>query len=101
MRNIKPVEAEISASFELTIIQNIPASQLEAMEKTYSFMLSAVRSALQARRDADAKADAVHLHVVESKADYNRQCLMLRRARRRGVSFRSLARIAREHLQHP
>jgi len=64
------------------------------MEKTYSFMLDPMRSALKARRDAEAKADAVHLRVVESKADWDRDCLLLRRIRRRSVSFQSMRRIA-------
>jgi len=107
MRKIKTFEADISATYDLTLIQRIPSDKLQASEQIFAAMLQAIRDAIGQREDADKASEQRRLRLVEAKNNYGRDCLALRRMRRRGLSLASLALIngtnqylAREMLKH-
>jgi len=66
MRNLKGNENEISACADLTLIQRIPAEQLEVLEQTYSIMLESIREVLAVRRERDKRMEQASMQVVQA-----------------------------------
>lgn len=82
MRELSKAETRDIAG-GLAIIQQIPDEQLEALAAIYETTLAEIRRAIAAR-DADKRRQAeIRARVVQARAAYADQCLMLVRIQRR------------------
>jgi len=83
---MKHIKSNQSASYDVTIIQTIPADQLEALQTTYRFMLDAVTDALNKKRKAEKMSARIIKLGKVGLARYNRRCLKIACLMRRGYS---------------
>jgi len=83
MKHLKKKE---SAGHDLTIIQNIPADQLEALKTTYEFMLEAVTEALRNKRAAEKQTARIIALGDTNAARHDRRCLKIAAMMRRNYS---------------
>ena len=67
LRHKKQHQHSITASHELQIIQNISVDQLRELEKTYTYMLEAIKEARRTKAAAEKKT----AEIIKHGADYS------------------------------
>jgi len=97
LRKADKMTHKIDASNGLHIMQNIPAHQLDELEKTYVYMLEAIREAKKAQAASRKQTAEVVKFGQLGLIKYNRRCLLIACLRNRGVSFKDID----AHLIHP
>jgi len=88
---MKHLQKKESACHDVTILQHIPATQLDALKITYEFMLEAVNDAIKNKRAAQKQSAQIIRIGKSNLIKHDRKCLKIAAMMRRKYSISEIS----------